>query len=122
MRGALIIAATLGLFAAPAAARVLVCAPMWPEFCANVHVGCAGKTGVPTQGFTVRLDGGGAEVAFDGGEAWTARVAETETGRVLRPAEGRDWIRIDPKGQFSHSIRRGVKTAMSAGVCREVSG
>jgi hypothetical protein len=116
-----VIAALLGL-AAPAAAGTLECAPMWPQFCANVHVACAGKTRIPTRAFTIRFDAGAAEVAFDDGAGWAARVAETETGRVLRPAEGRDWIRVDPKGRFSHSIRRDGRTMMSAGPCREVLG
>jgi hypothetical protein len=119
--GIVIAGLLIGLAAAPAAAaNTLKCAPMWPQFCANVHVACVGKTRIPTRTFTLRFGEGGAEVSFDGGPRWTARVAETETGRVLRPAAGRDWIRIDPKGNFSHSIDRRGATVMSAGRCREV--
>ena len=107
------------LFAGADAARseTLNCAPRFPVFCANVHVGCAGRTKLRAPGFVVDLNGDEATVLFDDGVAASAVVTRSHSGRVLRAAGAPWWIRIAPSGQFSQRIVTARGAAMSAGRC-----
>lgn len=112
------LAAALAIGAAGAAgAATLDCAPRFPVFCANLHVGCAGRSALPAPAFRVTLGEGRAEVAFADGGAWRATARTSHAGVVLRPAAGRDWIRIAPDGGYSQRIYRRRGPLMAIGRC-----
>lgn len=103
---------------ANAEAAEVKCAPALPVFCANVHVGCAGRTAVATHGFKITLSGSDALIAFADGRNWVADVTSSSSGAVYRQRGSRDWIRIDPKGFFSQRVYRARGPMMSYGTCR----
>lgn len=113
------LAALLLLAAGAAAAEEgLRCAPMFPVFCENVHVACAGRTRQPAPAFTVLPSGERAAVAFAGGEVWDAAASRSRSGLVLRPAGSPDWLRIAPDGRFSLRRHRQGRALMATGACR----
>lgn len=89
------------------------CTPALPVFCANVHVGCSGRTEMPTQGFMT----GDGQILFDDGAIWRVDIAVSDSGVVYRREEARDWIRIDPDGRFSQRVYRARGPVMTYGVC-----
>lgn len=107
----------LGVSVLPAAGETIRCEPVYPVFCQNVHIGCAGRTSLPTKGFSVIVAANGVDVNFDGGEKWMAQAPEREGERVIRKSDSRDWIRIDHKDSFSHRIYRKGKALMAYGKC-----
>ena len=98
-------------------AETIRCEPAYPVFCQNVHIGCAGRTSLPTDGFSVIVAANEVNVIFDGGDKWTAQAPEREGERVIRKSNSRDWIRIDHKDIFSHRIYRKGKALMAYGKC-----
>jgi hypothetical protein len=115
-------AAVLGGVGPALAAGVLICTPDLPVFCGNLHVACAGRSRIAAVAFEVAAGAQGAEVRFAGGDVWQASQTVSESGRVLRPAGSRDWIRIAPDGRFSHRIYRGGQAWMSVGGCVRAAG
>lgn len=97
----------------PTKAADLRCTPALPVFCANVHVGCAGRTALPTLSFTV-TDGG---VAFEDGSRWAGAASVTDSGTVYRRENSRDWIRLDRAGAFSQRVYRKAGPVMAYGTC-----
>ncbi len=94
------------------------CEPARPVFCRNIHVACAGRTGVPAVPFRVSIDGAVARLDFDGPEP-SVHGKVTESGDlVIRLENSRSWIRIRPDGRYSHRIYRKGGAAMSQGTCR----
>lgn len=96
-------------------AETLECAPMFPRYCANIHVGCAGRSDVPTATFLLRLEDGYAEVRPEGAAPWRAPYAASHSGRVAR--RGMGWLRVDPDLRFSERIYVDGQALMSAGAC-----
>ncbi len=92
----------------------LRCTPTLPVFCANVHVGCAGRTTLPTHGFAIAAD----QIAYDDGTVWDVTRASSDSGDVYRRKGARDWIRVDPEGRFSQRVYLGRGPVMAFGVCR----
>ncbi len=107
----------LGVSVLPAAGETIRCEPTYPVFCQNVHIGCAGRTSLPTEGFSVIVESDAVELTFDGGEKWIAQAPEREGERVIRNSGSRDWIRIDHKDSFSHRIYRRGTALMAFGKC-----
>lgn len=103
--------------ALPASGETIRCEPVYPVFCHNVHIGCAGRTTLPTNGFLVTVEANGVDVNFDGGEAWMVQAPEVKGERVIRKLDSRDWIRIDRKDRFSHRIYRKGTALMAFGKC-----
>lgn len=99
--------------AAKAEGANLTCTPALPVFCANVHVGCSGKTKLPTRGFRVEAD----RIAFDEGDEWRVVTAVTQSGVVYRRDASRDWIRIGPDRRFSQRVYLERGPVMAYGVC-----
>jgi len=99
--------------AAEANAAGAHCTPALPIFCANVHVGCSGKTDLPTQGFTISP----AKISFDDGDTWQVDVSVSDSGTVYRRRGAADWIRVDPAGAFSQRIYRDAGPVMAYGTC-----
>ena len=104
--------------ALPAVAETLRCEPVYPVFCGNIHVGCAGRSSVPTTGFSVNIATDDVRVVFDDGENWAAHAPEEKGERVIQPSDLSDWIRIDAKDRFSMRIYRKNKALMAFGQCR----
>lgn len=103
------------LIAQPAAAQdTLLCSPALPVFCANIHVGCSGKTDFPTSEFMVA----GGQITFDNGEAVWSGGESTASGTVYRKPGTRDWIRISPDQRFSQRIYTAKGPVMAYGTCR----
>lgn len=96
-----------------AAAAESRCAPALPVFCANVHVGCAGRTTRPTSGFLL----GDGVIAFDDGAVWTVTSETSGSGDVYRRTGAPDWIRVDPEGRFSQRVYLERGPVMAYGVC-----
>jgi len=99
-------------------ATELVCVPLFPVFCANVHVSCAGRSAVETHPFTVRISRAGTVIEVEGQDAYPVSTAMSRSGVVLRPELTRDWVRIDPEMNFSQRIYRGGTALMSIGTCK----
>lgn len=106
-----------GVSVLPINAETIRCEPAYPVFCQNVHIGCAGRMSLPTDGFSVIVTTNEVNVIFDGGDKWTAQAPEREGETVIRKADSRDWIRIDHKDSFSHRIYRKGKALMAYGKC-----
>lgn len=122
MRRSLGIAAALAAFGGAAeAGERLRCTPWLPVFCENLHVSCSGRTKVKTEAFSVSWSGNFARLSFDGGAVWEGRAEGEEP--VLRPAEGRDWVKVRRGGgPFSHRMHRRGKALMSIGTCEAEAG
>ena len=88
------------------AAAILSCVPALPFYCANIHVGCAGRTTTPTHAFTIREN----TAIFDNEDVWTVRSRQDREATILFRDEHRDWIRIEADGRFS--LRRYAPDAM----------
>ncbi|MEM1299571.1 MAG: hypothetical protein AAGH68_09855 [Pseudomonadota bacterium] len=95
---------------------LLSCVPALPFYCGNIHVGCAGRTRVQTQAFTVS-DG---DVRFEDGGKWVIRETRDRDARIFWREGARDWIRIEADGRFS--LRRYIRgrAAMTRGRCHHV--
>ncbi len=97
-----------------AQAAELRCTPSLPVFCANVHVGCSGRTNLPTHGFAITQAG----VEFDDGGAWLVEISVSDSGAVYRRKDARDWIRIAPDGAYSQRAYRERGPVMAYGLCQ----
>ncbi len=109
--------------AAPALAheimpRAMSCAPSLPQFCANIHVGCAGRSKLATSAFRITIRRNQSRVEFAAGTGWPAVATQSGGDLILRPEGGRDWIRIQPDGTFSQRIYRKGRALMTHGKCR----
>jgi len=89
------------------------CTPALPVFCANGHVGCSGKTALPTHSFRIESD----RIAFDNGEAWRVTATVSDSGDVYRREVSRDWIRVGPDGRFSQRVYLERGPVMAYGIC-----
>lgn len=108
-----------GVAAHPLQAQVLDCQPALPFYCANIHVGCSGKSRLATAQITLLFHSNGVEVSM-GSADWLARASRHNGYIVLRPLEGgRDWIRLQRNGQFSQRIYRFGGALMTRGKCKK---
>jgi len=89
------------------------CVPALPVFCANVHVGCSGKTRLPTRGFRVEA----GRIVFDDGTDWRVTAAASDSGVVYRREASRDWIRIGREGRYSQRVYLERGPVMAFGEC-----
>lgn len=98
------------------------CEPTRPVFCRNIHVGCAGVTKIKTSPFDLTIRAKAAQIIF--ADPASSMRGRTELGRdlVIRLENGRDWMRIEPDGRYSHRIYRASGAAMSSGVCTQKTG
>lgn len=95
------------------------CEPIRLVFCRNIHVSCAGVTKIKTSPFDLFVEGKVARIVF--ADPASSMRGRTELGRdlVVRLENGRDWMRIEPDGRYSHRIYRASGAAMSSGVCAQ---
>ena len=94
------------------AAALLSCVPALPFYCANIHIGCAGRTRTETEAFQISDQ----RVQFQGGEVWQIQTTPDREAEILRRIEHSDWIRIESDGRFS--LRRYAPAAMmTRGTC-----
>ncbi len=93
------------------------CKPLYPVFCHNIHVGCAGRTAVPARAFSVSRQGGKASVTFDDGSRWWADVEEANGDTILMRIGSQNWIRIEDNGRFSYRVYSDVNALMALGQC-----
>ena len=107
------VAALIMLATVPAAAEAQTCRPALPVFCKNVHVGCSGKTTIPTSGFAVRDD----RIVFNSGVEWNVAVSRSRSGDVYRREGAQDWIRLSPDGNFSQRVYLESGPVMAYGAC-----
>ena len=131
--GLLLVAAGLAHAQAPADAVAtlrrsgeLRCEPLWPQFCANVHVTCTGHTSIAARPF--RVLAAGAMVHIDATPAddnvlkpyAKARVEWDPQGAyvLLSPELGNGYFKLQADGRYS--IRHYVQSqgVMSIGSCR----
>lgn len=97
-----------------AQAEELRCTPALPVFCANVHIGCSGRTTLQTQAFIVSS----GKVAFSDGDEWIVDLSVSDSGAVYRKRGADDWIRVDLTGVFSQRIYRHTGPLMAYGTCK----
>lgn len=97
-----------------------VCTPTLKVFCRNIHVGCAGRTAIPTAVFTLHIQGKEATVTSTGSGTSERGVALTGRDLMIRFPDGRSWIRVEPDGKFSQRIYPDTRAAMSAGHCKRL--
>ena len=100
---------------------VLHCVPALPAYCANVHIGCSGRSSMKTTTFEILVHPKGTRVQFATGTVWRADVSRARGEMVLRRHESREWIRVDRNGTFSHRLYRDAQPLMTHGTCRDVS-
>jgi len=102
-----------------ASESVLQCEPALPFFCANIHIGCAGRSKVPTQAFTLEIGAPVSRAVFANDDVLESRVAvsfdKDDPAVVIR--DGRDWIRLQSDGTFSHRMYRNGQALMTRGSC-----
>ena len=111
--------------AMPAQADVAVwleCRPALPFYCANIHVGCAGRSRVPTAPFTLAF-ADGATIHRDREVPQAASVTHSTSGTVVRPDGSLDWIRVQVTKDkesfaFSQRIYQKGRALMTHGTCR----
>lgn len=108
-----LLAISLIAFTGGAEAADLRCIPALPVFCANVHIGCSGRTVLPTQEFSVSP----TRITFSDGSGWRVDQAVSDSGSVYRRQGAKDWVRINPKGAFSQRIYRENGPLMTYGRC-----
>ena len=115
-----ILASLPGAAAAADTMQGFACRPTLPVFCRNIHVGCSGVTEIPTAAFDVAVAGETARLEVEGREAALTGRVFGSGDLVIRLEAGRDWIRIQEDGRFSHRIYRNGHAAMSYGTCRRL--
>ena len=95
------------------AAVVLNCIPALPFYCANIHVGCAGRTTIATQRFTVERD----IITFGDATIWKIRRQTDRDADILWHKGHRDWIRVEADGRFSLRRYDSGSPMMTRGHC-----
>lgn len=102
------------------------CRPALRHFCANVHVGCAGRSSIPAPAFVVSLRDG--RLHLEDPRSAPAAHAPTPRGELewahdrsyalarLQPPAG--YLKIVADGSYSYRIYRRGKAYMSYGACR----
>ena len=105
------------LVAAPAAAESYRCQPALPFYCANIHVGCAGRSRRPGEAFVLRIDGEIAAARFASGHEADMSVHRDARATVLRDRTTTDWVRLLPDGTFVHRIQSLKPALMMRGRC-----
>ena len=96
-----------------AQAAELRCTPALPVFCANVHVGCSGRTTLPTRGFLIEP----GRIVFEDGAQWQVTATISNSGVVYRREASRDWIRIGHERRFSQRVYLERGALMAYGQC-----
>ena len=95
------------------AAAVLTCTPALPFYCQNIHIGCAGRTTMPTQSFIIDND----RVTFSDTTLWHIRRQQDREAHILWRKNHRDWIRIEADGRFSLRRYDSATPMMTRGTC-----
>ena len=93
------------------------CTPALPHFCANIHVGCAGRSKQKTSAFDAVFHMGRASVTFANGKGWAAEVSNSRGALILRKSDARDWIRIETDGRYAQRIYAESGPLMAYGHC-----
>ncbi len=93
------------------------CKPLYPAFCKNVHIACAGRSSVPTSAFTLTLQGEMAFVKFDDGRTALAKYSGSNGARIFRLLRSHEWIRTEADGRFSQRIYQEGGALMAIGQC-----
>ena len=97
----------------------LNCTPALSKYCANIHVGCAGRSNLDTQPFTLLM----AEIAayvLPGEQPVLAGLTRDDTSAVIRPEGTNDWVRIEHQNDtitYSQRIYRNGRALMTRGTC-----
>ena len=113
---------SLSATSAPADTAVwLECRPALPFYCANIHIGCAGRSKLPTEPFTLAFASTGM-LHRNGKPPMVVSVKPGKTGTVFRPVGSTDWIRIEFTGKqegfpYSQRIYRKGESLMAHGTC-----
>lgn len=106
------------------------CTPVWPMFCSNVHVSCAGHTPIPAFEFRLRVASSEGSIVPATAVPATpeavyapyakARIEWDDAGAavILRPAEGMGYVRLQADGRYSFRHYVGAAGVMSIGHCR----
>lgn len=102
----------------------LTCTPTLDHFCANIHIGCAGRSALKTWAFKITTDG--KQGAMSSAKAQpTEPIREGEIKRdathnslILFLHPSKDYVRVLPTGKFSfrHYTKRGP--LMTYGWCK----
>ncbi len=99
----------------------IACAPDLPRYCANIHIGCSGRSRIETAPFLLELNSHiGLWTQGDRRVKGSARRQETTV--VFRPEESRDWIRVqlgNGSGPYPYAERiyKGGQGLMARGRC-----
>ena len=96
---------------------ILHCTPALPNFCANIHVGCAGRSRLKTSAFDVVFHKGRASVTFANGTGWAAAVSGSGRNTLLRQTGTQSWIRVESDLRFSQRMYRKGEALMAYGTC-----
>lgn len=118
---ALIVLMSLTGTAAVAESLRYSCRPLVPHFCGNIHIGCVNPTDIATVPMVIEVRQAAALVWFGNREQPVQARVSRDDAMVIRPIDGRDWIRIRPDLQFAQRIYRKRLTAMAYGICKTVS-
>jgi hypothetical protein len=105
----------------------LRCEPLWPQFCANVHVTCTGHTRIAARPFALRVRAAAAQLVVAPADAddvhgpyANARAEWDPQGAslLLSPDAGKGYIHLQADGRyaFRHYVQH--QGLMSIGRCR----
>ena len=85
----------------------LTCAPTLDHFCANIHIGCAGRSALKTWTFKITTDGKQGVMSSPKAQP-TKPIREGEIKRntthnslILFLPPSKDYVRVLPTGKFS---------------------
>ena len=96
---------------------LLACVPALPYFCANIHVGCAGRSRIVPRAFRVERSAGGVRILFADGSQSALSAADSAAGTILTQPGVPGYIRLAPDGSYSQRIYRGGGALMMRGTC-----
>ena len=104
--------------------KPLRCDPVPSYFCANIHIGCAGKTTIKTWSFTVQDYNGRTEAnplpdqTIPEHLITTGNYKVNESYLLLNFQHSKNYVKILSTGKFSYRLYYGNKVAMTYGWCQ----
>ncbi|MEM7745120.1 MAG: hypothetical protein AAF409_15550 [Pseudomonadota bacterium] len=102
------------------------CRPALPFYCANIHIGCAGRSKLATEPFSLSFNVYAA-LHREGHAPVPLSVTHSDGVSVFRAFAGPDWVRVVRREgydvfDFSQRIYRAGSALMTRGTCRHSPG
>ena len=101
----------------PQIPKTLTCMPAYPYFCANIHVGCAGRSRIPAPVLTLTRKDQALHIDVQDGTTWQADATGSEDLVIKLDAQN-SYLRLASDGRYNIRIYRNGRAWMSHGRCR----